>query len=63
MGVVYKTVRGLSLTVEMGAVWRRGYPSRVLEAEDIAAPVMYALSQPDHVAVNEVLVEPRDEPV
>ncbi|HET6884727.1 MAG TPA: SDR family oxidoreductase [Rubrobacteraceae bacterium] len=42
-----------------------GQPSgaRVLEPEDVAASVVYALSQPEHVAVNEVLVEPRDEPV
>ena len=36
---------------------------RVLDPEDVARSVIYALSQPDHVAVNEVLVEPRDEPV
>jgi NADP-dependent 3-hydroxy acid dehydrogenase YdfG len=42
-----------------------GQPSgaRVLDPEDVAASVVYALSQPEHVAVNEVLVEPRDEPV
>jgi NADP-dependent 3-hydroxy acid dehydrogenase YdfG len=37
--------------------------ARVLDPEDVARSVVYALSQPDHVAVNEVLVEPRDEPV
>lgn len=37
--------------------------TRVLEPEDVAASVVYALSQPEHVAVNEILVEPRDEPV
>jgi DNA-binding transcriptional LysR family regulator len=31
-GVVYKTVRGLSPTVEMGVVWRRGDSSAVLSA-------------------------------
>ncbi len=36
--------------------------ARVLDPEDVAAAVAYALSQPEHVAVNEVLVEPRDEP-
>ena len=36
---------------------------KVLDPEDVAASVLYALSQPEHVAVNEVLVEPRDEPV
>jgi NADP-dependent 3-hydroxy acid dehydrogenase YdfG len=37
--------------------------ARVLDPEDVAASIVYALSQPEHVAVNEVLVEPRDEPV
>ena len=37
--------------------------ARVLDPKDVAASVVYALSQPEHVAVNEVLVEPRDEPV
>ena len=37
--------------------------ARVLDPEDVARSVVYALSQPEHVAVNEVLVEPRDEPV
>ena len=31
---------------------------KVLEAEDIAQAILYAVSQPDHVAVNEVLVRP-----
>ncbi len=55
----------LAMSGDEEALRRYGEPSgaRVLEAEDIAASVMYALSQPDHVAVNEVLVEPRDEPV
>ena len=37
--------------------------ARVLDPEDVAASVVYALRQPDHVAVNEILVEPRDEPI
>jgi NADP-dependent 3-hydroxy acid dehydrogenase YdfG len=37
--------------------------SRVLDPEDVAASVVHALAQPEHVAVNEILVEPRDEPV
>ena len=47
------------------ALRRFGGPTgaRVLDAEDVATSVLYALSQPEHVAVNEVLVEPRDEPV
>jgi NADP-dependent 3-hydroxy acid dehydrogenase YdfG len=37
--------------------------ARTLDPEDVAASVVHALKQPEHVAVNEVLVEPRDEPV
>ena len=37
--------------------------SRVLNPEDVAASVVHALVQPEHVGVNEILVEPRDEPV
>ena len=35
----------------------------MLDSENVAAVVDYALYQPEHMAVNEVLVEPRDEPV
>jgi len=35
----------------------------VLDPEDVAGAVVYALRQPQHVAVNEVLIEPRDEPI
>ena len=31
---------------------------RVLDASDIAAAVVYAASQPDHVSINEVLIRP-----
>lgn len=37
--------------------------ARVLDPEDVAASVVHALRGPEHVAVNEVLVQPRDEPV
>ncbi len=55
----------LALSSDEEALERYGQPSgaRVLDPEDVAASVVHALSQPDHVAVNEVLVEPRDEPV
>jgi NADP-dependent 3-hydroxy acid dehydrogenase YdfG len=37
--------------------------ARTLDPEDVADSVIHTLKQPDHVAVNEVLVQPRDEPV
>lgn len=33
-------------------------PEQALKPEDIAAAVMYALGQPAHVDVNEILVRP-----
>jgi NADP-dependent 3-hydroxy acid dehydrogenase YdfG len=55
----------LALSGDEEALYLYGRPSgaRVLDADDVAAAVIYALTQPEHVAVNEVLVEPRDEPV
>ena len=55
----------LAMSEDQEALARYAQPSgaRVLDPEDIAASVVYALKQPDHVAVNEILVEPRDEPV
>ncbi len=55
----------LDLSGDGEALEEYGQPTgaRVLDPEDVATSVVYALSQPDHVAVNEVLVEPRDEPV
>jgi NADP-dependent 3-hydroxy acid dehydrogenase YdfG len=54
----------LALSSDEEALKLYGQPSgaRVLDPEDIAKTVIYALRQPDHVAVNEILVEPRDEP-
>jgi NADP-dependent 3-hydroxy acid dehydrogenase YdfG len=54
----------LALSGDEEALERYGQPTgaKVLDPEDVAASIVYALSQPDHVAVNEVLVEPRDEP-
>jgi NADP-dependent 3-hydroxy acid dehydrogenase YdfG len=55
----------ISMSGDEEALEGYGQPgeSKVLDAEDVAASVVHALAQPDHVAVNEILVEPRDEPV
>src|SRR5215204_1456424 len=55
----------ISMSADEEALEEYGQPgdSRVLDPEDVAASVVHALVQPEHVAVNEVLVEPRDEPV
>lgn len=54
-----------ALSSDGDALERYGQPSgaRVLDAGDVAASVVHAIKQPDHVAVNEILVEPREEPV
>ncbi len=55
----------LNMSTDQEAVKQYGQPSgaAILEADDIANAIVYALKQPEHVAVNEVLVEPRDEPI
>jgi len=55
----------LALSGDDEAIEQYGQPTgaRVLDPEDVAASILHALNQPDHVAVNEILVEPRDEPV
>lgn len=55
----------LEISTDEEAIKKYGEPSgaKVLDAEDVARSIVYALTQPEHVAVNEVLIEPRDEPI
>ncbi|CZR58950.1 probable NRPS-like enzyme [Phialocephala subalpina] len=55
----------LSMSTDAEALKKYGEPSgaKVLDAEDVANSIVYALRQPQHVAVNEVMIEPRDEPI
>ncbi|EXJ81404.1 hypothetical protein A1O3_07695 [Capronia epimyces CBS 606.96] len=55
----------LGMSTDADALKKYGEPSgaRVLDPEDVANSIVYALKQPAHVAVNEVLIEPRDEPI
>jgi NADP-dependent 3-hydroxy acid dehydrogenase YdfG len=54
-------------SVEPGAVDTPFFDSkpsiRALDPEDIARAVMYAVSQPPHVDVNEILIRPTDQPI
>jgi NADP-dependent 3-hydroxy acid dehydrogenase YdfG len=55
----------LGMSTDAEAIKKFGEPSgaKVLDPEDVANSIIYALRQPSHVAVNEVLIEPRDEPI
>lgn len=55
----------LSISTDSEALKKFGQPSgaKVLDAENVAEAVVYALRQPQHVAINEILIEPRDEPI
>lgn len=55
----------LGMSTDAEALKQYGEPTgaKVLDPEDVAASIVYALKQPDHVAVNEILIEPRDEPI
>jgi NADP-dependent 3-hydroxy acid dehydrogenase YdfG len=55
----------LAMSTDAEALKKYGGPSgaKVLDAEDVANAIVYALRQPQHVAVNELMIEPRDEPI
>lgn len=55
----------LGMSTDEEALKKYGEPSgaKVLDAEDVAGSIVYALRQPMHVAVNEIMIEPRDEPI
>lgn len=55
----------LGMSTDKEALEKYGEPSgaKVLQPAEVAASIIHALCQPDHVAVNEVLIEPRDEPI
>ena len=54
----------LGMSTDREALNQYGEPTgaKVLDPEDVAGAIIYALRQPEHVAVNEVLIEPREEP-
>lgn len=36
---------------------------QILDPDDVGKAVLYAVTQPDHVGVNEILIEPRENPI
>ena len=54
----------LATSTDTEGIATYGAPSgaKVLEPADIGRAVVYAATQPEWVAVNEILVEPREEP-
>jgi thioester reductase-like protein/amino acid adenylation domain-containing protein len=55
----------LNMSTDQEAVKKYGEPTgaKILDPTDVAGSIVYALCQPEHVSVNEILIEPRDEPI
>ncbi|KAI0155327.1 enterobactin synthetase component F [Xylariaceae sp. FL1272] len=55
----------LGMSTDKEAIEKYGTPTgaEVLKPEQVADAIVFALRQKDHVSVNEVLIEPRDEPI
>ncbi|PWZ02408.1 acetyl-CoA synthetase-like protein [Testicularia cyperi] len=55
----------LGMSSDQEAIKKYGEPTgaKILDPSDVANAIVYALRQPAHVAMNEILIEPRDEPI
>ncbi|KAI5285101.1 putative NRPS-like protein biosynthetic cluster [Ascosphaera aggregata] len=55
----------LTMSTDQEAVQKYGGESeaQILDPMDVARSILYALQQPEHVAMNEIMIEPRDEPI
>ncbi len=61
-GVVQTELRKhITQAAAKDAINERADAMRQLQSADIAAAIVYAATQPDHVAVNEILVRPTDQ--
>ncbi|SJX63350.1 related to Aminoadipate-semialdehyde dehydrogenase [Sporisorium reilianum f. sp. reilianum] len=54
---------GMSSDAEAIKKYAEPTGAQILDASDVANAIVYALRQPAHVAMNEILIEPRDEPI
>ncbi|EME85366.1 uncharacterized protein MYCFIDRAFT_42966 [Pseudocercospora fijiensis CIRAD86] len=54
---------GMSTDTEAMEAYGKSSGAKILEPSDVASAIVFALKQPEYVAVNEVLIEPRDEPI
>jgi len=50
---------GIKAGTTVGEGWANEWS--LLQPEDVANTVLYAATAPPHVAINEVLIEPRDQ--
>jgi NADP-dependent 3-hydroxy acid dehydrogenase YdfG len=62
-GNVATQLLGMSTDAETLKKYGEPTGAKVLDPKDVAKAIIYALEQPAHVAVNEILVEPRDKPI
>lgn len=62
-GNVDTPLQRMSRDREAVALYGEPTGARILAPEDVADAVLYAVSQPEHLAVNEVLLQPREEPI
>ncbi|TKY88467.1 hypothetical protein EX895_002455 [Sporisorium graminicola] len=55
----------LGMSSDQEAIKKYGEPTgaKILHPSDVASAIVYALKLPEHVAMNEILIEPRDEPI
>ena len=49
---------GVTIGAPVGEGFNR---NQLLDTQDVADAVLYAVTAPKHVAVNEILIEPRDQ--
>ncbi len=55
----------LGMSSDQEAIKKYGEPTgaKILDPSDVANAIVHALRQPEHVAINEILIEPQGEPI